>query len=586
MLAQTRSLVESLEVRTLLAAGALDASFAQGGTIIPPIEPLQIPAAVVALADGGVLVAARQANAGPERDFSLFKLNPSGGLDQNFGVKTIDFGAADDVADMIALPDGKFVLAGASFDFSSSLGRVAIARLNADGSLDTTFSGDGKLLIDDPDDDLTAAAVVRATGDGKLIVGGQSSVARVTADGTLDASFGTNGIHKIVTDGRSGLLQSLFIAPDGKVWVAERLNGFRREYLVARLTTSGGFDNTLSGDGRVYFPLGGNDVYIAPLAGNKAILANIGGLGDSVQFRRINPDGGQDATFGNAGVVRIPITGVNATLRQLIAAPNGKLLATGFSGAQLSNQINTFVARINVNGTVDAAFGTQGVAFIDIAGNNTPGGFAVARDGKIIVAGSSSQRLDSPPDTFINQAFAARLIGTETEPSARVTATGTLLVQGSELAETITIDTITTAAGKRVRVSINGIVTTFPARNVKRQVVFAADGNDLIAMRSTVGASFEAHGDGGNDAITGNGRANILRGGEGDDTLSGFGGDDALVGNAGNDSLLAGSGDDNAEGGTGNDTLFGATGQDTLNGGADTDTAIDPASDILISIEN
>ena len=88
--------------------------------------------------------------------------------------------------------DGKIVVAGATnTDIVSEA--VALVRYNADGSLDTTFDGDGQVF--------TTGAIADAAAiqtDGKILVGGASSdgyfaVFRYNADGSLDNSCGNGG---------------------------------------------------------------------------------------------------------------------------------------------------------------------------------------------------------------------------------------------------------------------------------------------------------------------------------------------------------------------------------------------------------
>jgi Ca2+-binding RTX toxin-like protein len=76
----------------------------------------------------------------------------------------------------------------------------------------------------------------------------------------------------------------------------------------------------------------------------------------------------------------------------------------------------------------------------------------------------------------------------------------------------------------------------------------------------------------GDDTLTGDQRANVLRGGLGNDTINGAAGNDNLLGEAGSDNLYGGAGDDTLIGSVGSDTLVGGDGNDLLEGDADTDT--------------
>ncbi len=582
----SRVIHEPLEARRLLSAGTLDAAFGNAGKAVNAFDPLFVPRDIAVLPNGQTLIAGGVSALGGERDFNLLRLHVDGSIDDSFGRKTFDFdGRTDDASRILLQPDGKIILIGTSFAGES--GRIAILRLTAEGNIDTTFGGgDGRSLIDPGSNSNAEVGSALLLTNGQIVVGGNNAIFRVTAtQGVLDPTFSGDGRMSLLADGRAGLVQSMFVDGAGNLSAAMYITGFRTEYGIFRVKTNGDLDETFSADGRAFATAGGNDVFILPASGNRTVIANIGGFGDAINVRRMNADGGLDSSFGNNsanplnnGTTRIVIPGGTLGLRAVVPTRNGAFLALGQVGA--GNARNGFVTRFNPAGEADAAFGNNGVANIDAFAGDAFSSIAVAPDGKIAVAGFSSE--SSENDEFAYRTSVARLIGTNAKPDVRITQTGTLLVNGSELAETIIISD--TSAG-RVSVSINGITTTFPARNVKRQSVFAAGGNDVIEMRSTVGKTFEANGEAGNDRITGNGKANILRGGDGNDTLIGLGGNDALIGNAGDDSLLGGSGDDYLEGGDGNDTLHGAAGADILAGGPGTDSAIDPASDLLTSIE-
>lgn len=143
--------------------------------------------------NGRIVVAGGGAAAG---SFCVARLRTNGALDTTFGSggkRVIDFGGDDEAVYGAALqPDGKIVLAGAS-DL-----RVAVARLNPNGSLDTTFSGDGKKIFSPRS---TSAATTsacdgapgqRAYPRGRSSAGG-AVVARLRTNGTLDPDFDGDG---------------------------------------------------------------------------------------------------------------------------------------------------------------------------------------------------------------------------------------------------------------------------------------------------------------------------------------------------------------------------------------------------------
>gem|GEM_PF-4751362 len=100
---------------------------------------------------------------------------------------------------------------------------------------------------------------------------------------------------------------------------------------------------------------------------------------------------------------------------------------------------------------------------------------------------------------------------------------------------------------------------------------YGGSGNDGISAARGLGAfpvdtsiSLEAHGQSGNDTLTGSDGKDKLYGGEGDDWLRGGMSPDKLFGGAGNDKLSGNGGADMLLGDIGNDTLFGNTGDDKL----------------------
>lgn len=130
--------------------------------------------------------------------FAVVRLTPQGALDNTFGGDgkvTVDFaplnGIDRDYAnDMLLQPDGKILLSG------YAAGNFGLVRLNADGSLDSTFGTGGKVTADfgNTSDEANRMAL---TADGKILVTGYSStriaVLRYNTNGTVDTNFGTNG---------------------------------------------------------------------------------------------------------------------------------------------------------------------------------------------------------------------------------------------------------------------------------------------------------------------------------------------------------------------------------------------------------
>src|SRR3990172_6011894 len=229
-----------------------------------------------------------------------------GSPDPTFGVNgivTTDFdNGSNDVGNAIALqPDGKIVVAGYGGQFIG----FTLARYNSDGSLDTTFDGDGKVAADFGSPYKAGLAALALQPDGKIIVAGQSSngsnndftLVRYNNDGSPDVSFGANG--KVTTDfGNSDdFCYAVALQPDGKIVMAGRSsNGNDFDFALARYNSDCSLDDAFGEAGKVIADFGadwGSAVVIQP---DGRILVSAGPT-----LARYNSDGSLDTTFGQGG---------------------------------------------------------------------------------------------------------------------------------------------------------------------------------------------------------------------------------------------------------------------------------------------
>ena len=110
-------------------------------------------------------------------DFAVARYHQNGTLDTTFGEDGLvitDFGSANDYATAVALQaDGKIFAAGPTSDPSIDFraGNFALARYHPNGSLDTTFSGDGLVITDFGGDEQATAVALQADGKFQWPVG-------------------------------------------------------------------------------------------------------------------------------------------------------------------------------------------------------------------------------------------------------------------------------------------------------------------------------------------------------------------------------------------------------------------------------
>lgn len=166
--------------------------------------------------------------------------------------------------------------------------------------------------------------------------------------------------------------------------------------------------------------------------------------------------------------------------------------------------------------------------------------------------------------------------------SAVLEATRTLVIEGTDAADTITVDLQIGRFGARdYRVMVNGEVDEFRAGDVRRFLIFAHGGDDTVRVGiggfvGEIHISAEVHGGDGNDSITGDRGNDVFFGGDGDDFIVGFRGNDRVSGGNGNDTIVVHIGRDTVFGDAGNDLIDGQeTGRASiLNGGEGDDQIV------------
>ena len=341
----------------------------------------------VALQPDGKIVAAgnTRSSAIGDFDFALVRYNRDGSLDQSFsgdGRVTTDFGGGVDLAYGVALqPDGKIVAAGGSrLEF-------ALVRYHRDGSLDQSFGGDGRVTTDFGDVD--EAHGVALQPNGKIVAAGGTSLdfalARYNRDGSLDQSFGGDGsVTTDFGDVMGGFDEAFGVAlrPDGRIVAAGRASF---DFGVARYNPDGSLDQSFGGDGTVTtdFGIPGGDVaFGVALQPDGRIIAAGDSSGD-FGVARYNRDGSPDQSFGGDGRVTTGFSGGDWAYAVALQ-PDGKIVAAGWS---TTAEVVFALVRYNRDGSLDQSFGDDGRVTTDFGGFEVGHGVALQPDGKVVAAG-------------------------------------------------------------------------------------------------------------------------------------------------------------------------------------------------------
>jgi uncharacterized delta-60 repeat protein len=273
----------------------------------------------------------------------VFRTNADGSRDLSFagdGAVGIDHGGSEYEQDVAIQPDGKIVIAGTTA-FSGGARQAWVYRLNPDGSFDTSFDADGA-------SNLTGAEMPYALvlqPDGKIVVTGYAHgvghvpVHRLNADGSPDTTFDGDGLARIEERGYG---YDLAVQADGRIVVIGDASGVRDyDVLVARLNVDGTPDTSFRDTGIVLVDNGADETAsrVALQPDGRIVAAGGTTAGDDPLVVRLNPDGSRDGTFAPAGVFVFGNGGGLDTNVAMALQPDGKILLAGDNNATQTDAV-------------------------------------------------------------------------------------------------------------------------------------------------------------------------------------------------------------------------------------------------------
>ena len=428
------NVVERLEGRRLLTAGDLDTSFGVGGVVTTDVNApgggTDIARAVVVMqADGKIVVAGETSRSGAGTQFALARYNANGTLDVTFGggdgMVTVDFlgvAAGADIARAMAIQaDGKILVAGQAVE-AAALGGVnfAVARFNSDGTLDATFGGGDGMVTTDFQGTADSASAMVIQGDGRIIVAGNTdqgiagglnvSLARYNADGSLDGTFDGDG--RVVTRLSDGadIISALAIQGDGKIVAAGTATEAPElgvaNFAVVRYDASGALDVSFGEDGFVTTDFAGIQQLdqgrdVAVLADGRILVAGVASEtagGQNFGLAMYLADGTLDASFGGGdGKATVDFAISIDRASGLVVQADGKFVVGGEVQEPGIGGINFGLARLNSDGSLDATFGGgDGRVSTNIGLTDRINDLFLQADGKIVAAGETNASGTAP----------------------------------------------------------------------------------------------------------------------------------------------------------------------------------------------
>ncbi|RZJ64303.1 MAG: hypothetical protein EOO45_18960, partial [Flavobacterium sp.] len=282
-------------------------------------------------------------------------------------------GANSGIVDFAIQPDGKIIIVG-SFSAYNGVTRNRIARLNTDGTLDTSFNAGNSAN--------GAINAVALTNDGKIIVGGGFTtfngistkfVARLNNTGTVDTTFNTFIPSE---PNYSAKVSVIVVQQNGKIMVGGDFAIMDIANLY-RLNANGSVDTTFQ-------PTSVQDITaIKVLDSGKVLIGQNYPTGQRI--RRVDPNGEYDSTF----ITDIPNT-INYIAFSFHVQQDGKILVPGAFVGDTNNPNRWPAIRLNNDGSTDTAFQKY---FVDAMSAGSAYGM-LEYNGKYLLYGSF-QALDS-----------------------------------------------------------------------------------------------------------------------------------------------------------------------------------------------
>jgi uncharacterized delta-60 repeat protein len=307
--------------------GSFDRSFDRDGRLAIDNGGTEEANALVVQRDGKIVVAGHSTRG---YDTVVYRLKRNGSFDRSFstdGRLRIGSGGFQEALALTAQPDGKILIAGRSD------GDAFVYRLRPNGAFDRTFAHRGRLLIDNGGEECAYALALQR--DGKIVVAGSSTlngdavVYRLNANGSFDRSFAGDG-RLAIDRGGSESARALALQANGKILVAGQTS-VADDAVVYRLNRDGSFDRSFAGDGRLAIDNGGDESAraIALQSDGKIVVGGRSSIADGAVLYRLSPHGSFDRSFARGQAILGIDSGGIESARALFLQPDGKTVVAG-----------------------------------------------------------------------------------------------------------------------------------------------------------------------------------------------------------------------------------------------------------------
>ena len=376
-------------------------------------------------------------------------------------------------------PSGKIIVVG--YEVSGSTTHGVIERINADGSLDTTFGTGGQIVTPASSSDAWYSIVQQ--GQNHLVVAGTHnndfSLARFDFDGNLDPTFGAGGTVFTDFGGTSDVAYAVAVGGDDTIVAA---GASAHHFAIARYDANGHLNNQFGAGGRQIFDTGGTtQVLGAVTIDSQGRVVATGASDARLDVIRLTTAGDPDSTFNNGGM--LAISGLAARTDTTTPDYTEALTLQGDGKILVANQTSDGhfgVARIKDTGSLDGSFGSGGIATANFGGQDDVDSLVVQGDTGIILAVGTSLQSGAPNTAVCAFDPSGKLI-TNFGNSGKITFAETLPPASRELhigdIFLRAFGASTTGGKLLVGASAGGSTTTFSS--LRRLIVPGTVGNSI-----------------------------------------------------------------------------------------------------------
>jgi uncharacterized delta-60 repeat protein len=393
----------------------LDPSFGVGGISTFVNFPHPQPEAIAFQPDGRILVSVGEPyGAGA----AVARFDAAGGVDETYGSGGLASVALSYAEGLAVQPDGKTLVV----DYDTP----TLARLTPQGTLDTTFGGNGSGggLAVSPTQWPNWWGALALLGDGATLVGGSADfntggatmfLARYDRYGLLDTTFGAGGS---VNTSSMGPCRHILALPDGSFLVGGEAYApwnppSQVQPVLERYTATGALDIAFGSGGTATASITGGGGVVAgigvqPTGAVILSVAMAGTPNDDFLLLRYTPEGQLDPTFGQGGMARADFFGQRDYATGLSVLPGGALLVAGTvdEPTDAGRVVDFGVARFTASGQPDTGFAPGGklVTRFPLGGVDEVDAQGLQADGKLVVAGYGVRAGDAGQDSILTLA--------------------------------------------------------------------------------------------------------------------------------------------------------------------------------------